>query len=87
MGIVGFVLAFVCAPAGIIVSAIALSKSKKAQRNNGLALAGLILSSVFTVLGGIILATFIWLGIAAVHACEAATTSGSGFTCSSGSNI
>jgi hypothetical protein len=48
MGIVGFILAFVMAPAGIVVSAMALSQSKKAGAPNALGTWGLWLSIVFT---------------------------------------
>ena len=53
LGFVGFVLAFVFAVAGIVVSAIARKKSKEAGFDNQLAKWGLILSIVFTVLGAI----------------------------------
>lgn len=52
LAILGFVFAFVFAPAGIVLSALGLRQTR--QRNeggHGLALAGLILSIVFTVLG------------------------------------
>lgn len=48
MGIVGFILAFVIAPAGIVVSAMALSESKKVGYPNALGKWGLWLSIVFT---------------------------------------
>jgi len=51
LGIVGFVLAFVFAVAGIVVSAIARKKSREAGFDNQLAKWGLILSIVFTALG------------------------------------
>ncbi len=47
LGIVGFVLAFVFALAGLIVSIIARSKSVKAGYKNGLATAGIWLSAIF----------------------------------------
>jgi len=50
MGIVGFVLAFVIAPAGIVVSAMALSESKKVGYPNVLGKWGLWLSIAFTAL-------------------------------------
>ncbi|KRC33219.1 hypothetical protein ASE27_14585 [Oerskovia sp. Root918] len=50
---VGFVLAFVFAIAGIVVSAIAKKKSREAGFDNQLAKWGLILSIIFTVLGAI----------------------------------
>ena len=87
LGIVGFVLAFVVSLAGIIVSAIALSKSRKAGYPNGFALAGLILSIVFFVVG-IIIAIFVLIAVFAVIQ-ECATlgngvhqlSNGSTFTC------
>ncbi len=54
LGIVGLVLAFIVSLAGIIVSAIALSRSKKAGYKNGIALTGLILSIVFFIVGTIV---------------------------------
>ncbi|MFD6133935.1 hypothetical protein [Isoptericola sp. NPDC060257] len=48
MGIVGFILAFVISPAGIVVSAMALSESKKAGVDNPLGKWGLWLSIIFT---------------------------------------
>lgn len=50
LGIVGLVLSFLVAIAGLIVSAIALSQSKKAGYKNTPALVGLILGIVFSVL-------------------------------------
>ncbi|MFI2105433.1 hypothetical protein ACH436_19225 [Isoptericola sp. NPDC019693] len=50
MGIVGFVLAFIVAPAGIVVSAMALSESKKVGYPNTLGKWGLWLSIAFTAL-------------------------------------
>jgi len=50
MGIVGLVLAFVIAPAGIVVSAMALSESKKVGYPNALGKWGLWLSIAFTAL-------------------------------------
>lgn len=46
MGIVGFVLAFVVSIAGLIVSIIALRKSRAAKYGNPLAIAGIIISSL-----------------------------------------
>jgi len=45
---VGFILAFLVAPAGIVVSAMGLSASKKAGVGNPLGTWGLWLSIVFT---------------------------------------
>lgn len=55
LAIVGFILAFVFALAGLIVSLISLSQIKKTgERGHGLALAGVILSIVFMIIGIII---------------------------------
>jgi preprotein translocase subunit SecG len=51
LSIVGFILAFVFALAGLVVSIIAFSQIKKTgERGRGLALAGIILSIVFMVI-------------------------------------
>lgn len=50
LAIVGFILAFVAPPIGIIVSAIAASKAGKAGLDSKLSKWGLGLSIVFTVL-------------------------------------
>jgi hypothetical protein len=44
MGIIGLVLAFLMPLAGLVVSTVARSKSKKAGHKNGLALAGILIS-------------------------------------------
>lgn len=54
LSIVGLVLAFLIPVAGIVVSAIALYKSKKNSFKNGLALTGLILSIMFTIIGAVV---------------------------------
>ncbi|WP_418275520.1 hypothetical protein ACNHYB_11735 [Isoptericola jiangsuensis] len=61
MGIVGFILAFLVPPAGIVVSAIALSQSKKAGAPNALGTWGLWLSIAFTVVG--VLVVVAWFGL------------------------
>jgi hypothetical protein len=66
LGIVGFVLAFVFSPVGLVLSIIGYNKSKSAGIKNGLALAGIILNSVFIVLGivfGIIIALTAFAGV------------------------
>ncbi|MFD2027417.1 hypothetical protein [Promicromonospora aerolata] len=50
LAIVGFILAFIAPPIGIIVSAIAVSKAGKAGLDSKLSKWGLGLSIVFTVL-------------------------------------
>lgn len=62
LGIVGFVLAFVVPVAGIVVSALSLSASRKAQVPNALGAWGLWLSIAFTVLGA--LAFVAWVAFA-----------------------
>lgn len=61
LGIVGFILAFLVSIAGIIVSSIGLAKSRKAGFKNPLALAGIIIGSVLTVvsIGFFILITLV----------------------------
>jgi ABC-type Na+ efflux pump permease subunit len=91
LGIVGLVLAFVFNVAGIVVSAIALSQSKKAGFKNTPAKIGLILSIIFFVLSiiGIALAVAgIVAGAGALQElCEGMdpgtypTTNGSSITC------
>lgn len=51
LGIVGFILAIFIAPVGLIISIIAFVKSRKAGMGNGLALAGIIIGALFTILG------------------------------------
>lgn len=51
LGIAGFILAFFFPLVGLPLSIVAFLKSKKANVRNGLALAGIILNSVFLVLG------------------------------------
>lgn len=48
--IVGFVLAFLCSLAGLIISIIAYNKSKAVGYKNNLALAGIVIAAVFMVL-------------------------------------
>jgi hypothetical protein len=60
LGIVGLVLAFVFALAGIIVSAIARSQSKKAGVKNTPATVGLVLSIIFFVI------QLIWLAVVVI---------------------
>lgn len=73
-GIVGFIFAFVIPLAGLIISLIAKSKSKKAGFKNGLAQAGIILSAIFMVIslvmGGVILAAI----FSASRQCQSAST-------------
>ncbi|MHA7190345.1 DUF4190 domain-containing protein [Arthrobacter sp. MDT2-16] len=56
LGIVGFILAILIAPVGLVISIIAFVKSRKARMGNGFALAGIIIGVVFTILGAILIA-------------------------------
>ena len=62
LGIVGLVLAFVFALAGLIVSIIARGQSKRAGVSNGPATAGIVISIIIMVLGLIIAIAFAALG-------------------------
>jgi len=64
LGIVGLILAVVVNLAGIIVSAIALSTSRRAGFRNTPALAGVITGSVLLVIGIVVALTFAVIGIA-----------------------
>jgi len=69
LGIVGFILAFFVSPAGILVSAIGLSKSRKSGNKNGIALAGLILSIVFFIIGIVVTAVLVGAAVALLNQC------------------
>ncbi|MBG6225754.1 hypothetical protein IWX63_002337 [Arthrobacter sp. CAN_A2] len=51
LGIVGFILAILIAPVGLVISIIAFVKSRKAKVGNGFALAGIIIGVLFTIIG------------------------------------
>ncbi|ANC32095.1 hypothetical protein [Isoptericola dokdonensis] len=61
LGIVGLVLAFVMPVAGIVVSAMSLSASRRAQVPNAIGAWGLWLSIIFTVLGALVFIA--WFGV------------------------
>jgi hypothetical protein len=63
VAIVGFVLAFLAPPIGIIVSAIAASKAGKAGLDSKLAKWGLGLSIVFTVLYLVLVGLGVWAAL------------------------
>lgn len=67
LGIVGFVLCFVCSIAGLIVSIIAKKKSRAAGFNNTLANVGVILGWIFTILGLIAIIFYIVAIVALVN--------------------
>ena len=70
LAIVGFVLAFVAPPIGIILSAIAVSKAGKTGIDSKLAKWGLALSIIFTVLYLVL----VGLGVYAALSIPGATT-------------
>ena len=72
LGIVGLVLAFVFAVAGLIVSLIARSQSKAAGVKNTPATVGIVLSIIFIV---IYIIYFVIIGIAAANGAVTVTTS------------
>lgn len=51
LSIVGFVLAFLCSIAGLVISIIAFNRSKQLGYTNNLAKAGIIISAVLIALG------------------------------------
>ena len=78
MGIVGFVLSFLgcLSIVGIILSIVALNKSKKAGYSNGLALAGIIVGALVLV-GTIVFGLITWQGIQIINeACEGVPSGG-----------
>ena len=71
LGIVGFVLSFIGIVdiAGLVISIVALVKSKRAGHKNGLALAGLIISIVGILFWGGIIAVAVPALINAAQTC------------------
>ncbi len=67
LGIVGFVLAFLAAPIGVILSIVALVQSRKAGAKNGFALAGIIIGIIGTIVIIISIVALVALGGAAVE--------------------
>lgn len=62
MAVAGIILAFIFPLAGLVVSLIALSQIKREpQEGRGLALAGAIVSGVYTVISVLIFVAFFWL--------------------------
>lgn len=70
MAILSLVFAFILAPLGIVFGAIGLNQIKKTgEEGKGLAIAGLITSSIFTLIG------FIYVVIAVMAVISAASSS------------
>lgn len=78
LGIIGLILAIFLAPIGLIVSIVALVKSRKAGMRNGLALAGIIVGALLTILWTvliIVIASFATdLAQQIIQACEGQPT-------------
>ena len=77
VGIFGLIFAFAFPPAGLVMSIIAKSMSKRAGDRNPFATWGIWLGAVFTVLGLLALAAWIaftiWLTTAGFEACITGT--------------
>ncbi|OZG63227.1 peptidyl-prolyl cis-trans isomerase [Bifidobacterium hapali] len=59
--IVGFILSFVFAPAGLVLSVIALIQiNKSGEKSKGMSIAGIIIGAVNTILLVLIVALFMW---------------------------
>ena len=69
LGIAGLILAFLSPLIGFILSLIALNKSKKAGMKNGVALAGVIISSIGIVVGLIIASVVVFAGVKVAQKC------------------
>jgi Ca2+/H+ antiporter len=67
LGIVGLILAFFVNIVGLIVSIVALRRSKKAGHKNGFAVAGIIVSLLSIVVGAIVIGVIV-AGASAVAA-------------------
>ncbi len=72
LGIAGFVLAFFgpLALVGVILSIVALVKSRRAGQKNGLALAGIILGAVVLVVTTIAIVVAVLAGLHLVETCQ-----------------
>ena len=80
LGIVGLVCSIIMpiSLVGLILSIVAMVKSKKAGMSNGFALAGIIIGAVFTVIGIILIILLIAGAIFAGQAFEFCQTAGPG---------
>ncbi|GAA5033541.1 DUF4190 domain-containing protein [Microbacterium fluvii] len=59
MGIVAFILSFFVSVVALILGIVALVQSRKAGQKNGWAVAAIVLSAIFIVVGTIVLIAFI----------------------------
>lgn len=88
LGIAGLIISFFIGLLGLILSIVALSKSKKAGMGNGVAVAGIIVGALST-LGQIIAGIFIILAVigAAAITKQCQDAGGAGHTVTSGSTV
>ena len=70
LGVVGLVLAVVVAPLGLILSIVALLKSSKSGGKNVPALAGIVVSIVFIIIGAVLATIGVSLIVDAVTSCD-----------------
>jgi hypothetical protein len=66
LGIVGFVLAFLASPIGLIISIVAMVQSRKAGVKNGFALAGIIIGIIGTIVIIVSIIALVALGAAGI---------------------
>lgn len=71
LGVAGFITSFIWGIVGIVLSAVGLSQSKRINKGNTLAFAGLIIGIVQTVLSTLVIAGMIAAGVALANYCTA----------------
>lgn len=69
LSIVGFILSFIIAPVGLIISIISIVKAKKAGTKSGLSLAGIIIGSIGTVIGAILICLMLLISTRIAEKC------------------
>ena len=70
MGIASLILAFIAPLVGLILGIIAKGKSKKAGHNNGLALAGIIISCISMAISVVVIIVIVAAGASVVAKCK-----------------
>ncbi len=70
LGLAGFITSFVLGIVGLVLSAVALSQSKKIGKRNTFAFAGLIIGIVKTVLDVLVIAGLIFGTVLLVNYCK-----------------
>ena len=74
LGLAGFITSFVVGIVGLVLSAVALSQSKKIGKSNTFAFAGLIIGIVKTVLDVLAIGAMIFGTVVLVNYCKANPT-------------